>query len=512
MLTPNIELIEKKVDIYQLPSRNEVHVLAEGALIALGDLHANTMKLIFMLILFGVITNMSQEDFKQLVQIYTARALTKSSIEAFEAILKNKNLNFQQKIKVLLIGDEVGDRGKNDGLTLITLFELFLRGIELEILLSNHGIEFIIAYEKGKEFTLSLLQIIHGGSMERLNQSIQSGAISKEKVFEMIEKAYKPNLRVLSYSLDKENNAITLYSHAPIGLDNIEALAAKLGVNYIDTTAEDLARTIDKINAKFQNYVNANKVHTLFDQAKLQEGYRNIRADLRDDPFSFVMYNRRYDFLNRPANHHNYRVNFVHGHDPDGYTMDNVVDLDDFLGKGLKFNQGTFAVIYSHVNERPLQETATSSSYPNTYFTPVWPLALSEQFYSYQANYKNGSIAISCPSDSDQVSKLYQYFNHYLPGLLSLNQEENSITVNPVKAGVGGVSLVGEDENEKFVITFPEAKYRNFFMLFLGLDMDPDNADKNYQQSGYEVGEESPNKLYLSPQFFNLHKGKQPSP
>lgn len=348
------KLISKQVDIYQFPS---VDLIDKGTQITIGDLHGNAMKLMFMLVTHGIATNINKEDYENLVKIYSIQAenLTKEHLGDFNKILAKIEFNSDSTIR--LIGDELADRGNNDYFTLKILEKLHDHKVPVEIIVSNHSIEFIEASEKQKDFRAPMLNNEHALSMKNLQTLVEKGIVEREEILKIAKKAYKPTLRAISYSLSEDDKEITIYSHAGIGLNTIKKLASHLKVNYKDTTALDLALTIQNINEKFQKHVQNNTVNTLYTRAKMNEGYRGY-SDLSNAPFEFIMWNRLYNKIDRPAVHSGYNVNFVHGHDSSDLTRDNIYNLDNTLGKEAQANRGTYTVL-SCKNERTLQFQST---------------------------------------------------------------------------------------------------------------------------------------------------------
>jgi hypothetical protein len=225
---------------------------------------------------------------------------------------------------VRLIGDEFSDRGSNDYYTLLLLERIGQLGIKFEFILSNHGFEFIESYERG-DFFPHEMQMAFAMSLIRLNNFIGRGLVSKNDINNIIRQFYKPNLKVLSYSVTKDQKTIVIYTHAPVGLTEIEQLANELNIPYKDESATELAQTIDEINKVFQTkYVQQNKVTTIF----------NIL-----EPF---LWNRKYDGLVRPSTHNQYSVKFVHGHDGTEKTENNIYNIDhnNSLGKANHYIEG----------------------------------------------------------------------------------------------------------------------------------------------------------------------------
>jgi hypothetical protein len=173
------KLISKQVDIYQFPS---VDLIDKGTQITIGDLHGNAMKLMFMLVTHGIATNINKEDYENLVKIYSIQAenLTKEHLGDFNKILAKIEFNSDSTIR--LIGDELADRGNNDYFTLKILEKLHDHKVPVEIIVSNHSIEFIEASEKQKDFRAPMLNNEHALSMKNLQTLVEKGIVEREEI------------------------------------------------------------------------------------------------------------------------------------------------------------------------------------------------------------------------------------------------------------------------------------------------------------------------------------------
>lgn len=331
---PN-QFVEEKVDIYKLPKING-YKSNKGAQITIGDIHGNAIKFLYVLARHGIAKNISDEDYNKLVVIYKTpvQSLKKNDLDEFNQILDK--INFSGESTIRLIGDELADRGNNDYFTLKILEKLDKNNVKTEILLSNHSVEFINNYEKDINFKKHHLRHGQAASMQKMQVLLDNKIIEKNEIKSIVDNVYKKSLKAISYTLSEDKKEISIYSHAPIGLDNIKNVAKKLNVNYDDSTTIKLAETIEEINNKFQSYVIKNEVNTL--------------CDLEDpnEPFNFLMWNRNYNFLNRPEENNNYKLNFIHGHDSGEKTLKNIYNLDNDLGKAEALNNGTYTFTYSH--------------------------------------------------------------------------------------------------------------------------------------------------------------------
>jgi len=334
IIVPN-KFVEEAADIYKLP-QVKGYKSNKGAQITIGDIHGNAIKLLYVLARHGIATNISNEDYDKLVTIYKipAKILKKENLDEFNRILDKMNLSSESTIR--LIGDELADRGNNDYFTLKILEKLDKNHVKTEILLSNHSVEFINNYEKGTSFKNNKLGDGQAASMQKMQVLLDNKIIEKEEIKNIVDNVYKKSLKAISYTLSEDKKEISIYSHAPIGLNNVKNIVIKLKVNYDDSTAVKLAETIEEVNNKFQSYVMQNKLNELYDLTN------------RNEPFNFVMWNRNLNDLNRPKENNNYKLNFIHGHDSFEQTLGNIYNLDNTLGKAEVLNEGTYTFTYSH--------------------------------------------------------------------------------------------------------------------------------------------------------------------
>lgn len=393
-------VINDLTNIYEYPREFKTH----SGSITLGDLHGNPLKLLHILFRHGIIEfNESVSDpskyYQELVSTYErsgkitdclgdTKAWLRMFGEALQALqamevrdlsqeqvfqktiqeaiqdkqqletLHEENLqalidslNFfnkfidQLKIKdrsvlIRLIGDEVADRGANDYFTLQLLAFLDKNSVNQTKLISNHGCEFISAYEclfnRGKFTPLNMLEYKYKRSLNGLICLFEETTISRELLEGLID-IYKQNLKIIDYSLSE--NKISLFSHAPIRFDVIEMLASHLEVAYQDGSKEALAATIDKINLKFQVYVKENRVNELCKGFKYFDITNMTMEKIKDWPLLYIIWNRWSTIKDtqeaRPKSKNGYELDYVHGHD---YSYQSqylhVFNLDTLCGKG----------------------------------------------------------------------------------------------------------------------------------------------------------------------------------
>jgi hypothetical protein len=255
-----------------------------------------------------------------------------------------------KKTSVRLIGDELADRGNNDYFTLKILQKLHERGVGLEILLSNHSAEFIKAYEiqqlnSHNKFVSQNLDSRFITSMINLQILIDKKLIDKKEVFSIYQTVYKPNLKLISYTLHSKNKAIVLYTHAPAGLEAVKLIASELDTDYKDGKLAELTETIDKINNEFQEkYVQENNIRDLL--------------EIENPVYTFI-WNREYKILERPEQKSGYKLSFVHGHDSREPSQKNFYNLDTDLGKCRNCNIGKYTVFRITKDQKATAEEFT---------------------------------------------------------------------------------------------------------------------------------------------------------
>ena len=347
-------IISEEVDIFKLPAT--MAFKGSENQITIGDLHGNAMKLMFLLVAHQIAT-ITEEDYLALVKIYKTpeEQLTAQYLEEFNEILGR--ITFNPGINITLIGDELADRGSNDYFTLKILQKLKREGVPVEIIFSNHSMDFIECYEIYQHFDAKkrhldysvMLELdaddkkvskerktwpglgeYQARSMQNLQLLVDNNFVSMEEIKTIIQDVYKPSLRAISYSLNEDKTEITIFSHAGIGLTIIKDLAKKLAVEYKDTTVEDLAQTIEDINKRFLIHLINNTIHTLYDPDKLDTAGEPYPDDV---PFERIAWNRHYKDLDRPDDHSGYKVCFVHGHDSYDPKKAHIYNLDTALGR-----------------------------------------------------------------------------------------------------------------------------------------------------------------------------------
>jgi hypothetical protein len=195
-------------------------------------------------------------------------------------------------------------------------------------------------------------------SLYGLQDFIDKGFVRPDEVHEMINSAYKPSLKLISYTLNDQENEITIYSHAPIDMVEVMSLAQSFKISFKDASPVELAETIDKINEAFKIKVEANQLTQLYkDQVGKYESYcRRKGFSTEPDtacPMEYIAHNRDYTTLNRDADYNGYKICWVHGHDNSYPSTATVFSLDNLLAKLNNAYKGIYDVLFSQQKSSP---------------------------------------------------------------------------------------------------------------------------------------------------------------
>jgi hypothetical protein len=311
-------LTAEEIDIFKLPADPDINRDEKGKQFTVGDLQGNAIKLLYILFVHGVATGLCAEEYRELVEIYSAK-LTKESAHRFNEILQK--ITIDPECSIRFIGDLLSDRGvegcgSNDYLTLLVL--QIIRG-RFEVTFSNHDALFIINFEQKKRFETSGMPEFFVRSMLNLQTSIDEGVVSRKAINTIVKETYLPALRLLSYSMNIAGDFLNLFSHAPIDIAMIRDIALLLGVSLDETNPDMLGSSIDNINQQFKAFIDARQVHQLYQYEAIQ----------------LVANNRDYERLDRYEHHPDfgYKLCYVHGHDDTAAESTFCYSLDNPLGQ-----------------------------------------------------------------------------------------------------------------------------------------------------------------------------------
>lgn len=330
------------LDVY--PALDLEHTASDGTQITLGDLHGNAVKLLYSLTRHGFV-DITSKDYTEYVRIYRKHRLQAQDLKDIDGILSRIQIKPEAKKSLLrLEGDVLADRGMNDYFTLKILKKLRDNQMPYEALFSNHDAEFIKSVEKKLAFNTSKLGDKQANSAYKLHELINRNLITRNEVVELYETSFKPALKALSYSFNESQDKITIYSHGIIGLNNIEHIARALEVPYFGSEPMELARTIDAINHKFSEHVAENSLTDLLNLDKIDIDAINgkLPIDEKQFPLAHLIWNRSVEGLIRPEH-----IIFVHGHEMSDKSINNIINLDNDLGKDLYQHKGLYNALFS---------------------------------------------------------------------------------------------------------------------------------------------------------------------
>ncbi len=326
--------------------------------VSIGDIHGNALKLIYTLMEEDVL-RLNRRQYYALSRFYykPVNELTAEDLSKFRRIINDAAINKEKAIT--LIGDELADRGENDYFTLLVLKKLKAENVNINIMLSNHSVEFIRDYEK-KNFTGNYRFLSgQGESLKNMHTLIARGLLDEAEVREIVDQCYKPMVRGIGYTLSLDGE-LTLFSHAPIGLETVEALAGKFNIPYRDNSIKNLIHTIDEINKVINHLFNEKQL------AKVIESEGSSPSEFPiplNQPLRRLIWNRALgnELVTEPSGA--FKVKFVHGHVGPNSVLKNGIEalpqhlnLDSLFGKSKSLSKTSHEV--HHLTRQSFEITA----------------------------------------------------------------------------------------------------------------------------------------------------------
>ena len=256
------------------------------------------------------------------------------NITFFKQIIEQAPLNTERAIS--LIGDELADRGRNDYLTLLVLAKL--APLQRDVMISNHGVDFISAYESGFA-AQSYAATRFSTSLTNMMAWLSAEIIDQDEVNRLVKTYYLPVLKAIGYTLSQEGE-VTVFTHAPSGLETVEAIADKLKIDYRDATPGELLVTIDAINDCIQQRLQNKNFSCLYDTESALKFDATQPTDTHY-PLTRLIWNRALGDEFRAQTYSRLNVKFVHGHNGPNDTLKNnqeslrgiLENLDTLFGK-----------------------------------------------------------------------------------------------------------------------------------------------------------------------------------
>lgn len=291
------------MDLREYPTHIAMH--APNTRVALGDLHGNVVKCIHCLLQEGLI-HLSEVQYQAIVDLYynekSDATTTPNEITRFKTLLDTMTATPQtSSVQLLLIGDELCDRGKNDALTLLLFQKLTHIGLKRESVLSNHSMEFLKQYALGLTETFEpRYHRTQVTSLAGLKQSIKKNAINESELNNIAQEHYLNTLKFITYDHSHANREIVLYSHIPITLKKIKIICNEFNIPCNLDSIQHLKKTIDLLNntlheaiqnkERFSTFLQTfNKKNKTANQF-IQERYEEAIADHQEQEQTYPYY------------------------------------------------------------------------------------------------------------------------------------------------------------------------------------------------------------------------------
>lgn len=321
----NMPLDKPTVNIRRLDTPSSLENLSQEV-ISIGDLHGNPMKLIHILARYGIL-EINDEDFQDLWEAYDAMDVKIDSPEAADCVAAQINffctivrcLDVNKPGLLILIGDELADRGHNDFLMLYILFILHREKVPYWIQLSNHGLQALGYFENnpldryakvGQEASLDALDRLRAYSPKLYDNLMKN----------YVEDVYRKHIALIGYQI-QDDGKLGIYTHAPINYFMLKNLATEFGVGF---NAKNLIQTIDAINAKASEAICAGSFVAQY-----------IRKSNYEQSALYALIWNRKKLEPHEASLFSFAFVFnVHGHvGPNFHASPKHINLDNDLGK-----------------------------------------------------------------------------------------------------------------------------------------------------------------------------------
>jgi hypothetical protein len=323
-----------KADLLKYPEA----LIAHGSNLSLtiGDLHGNSLLLLYALIFHGIV-KMQVLDYERFSKLYylqgkflsqgqTPDRLLKD-IKEMRRILSEMQWSSKHFKHVRLIGDEFSDRGQNDYFTFLLLELILSNQIQLSILVSNHGIEFLshFANEQGvlMDCTIPAEQTCSWFHFKALQDYLQAQEQTDLMIDLMawVKNIYLPALKLMDYELLAPQWRLMLYSHAPNSIDRFLKLFKAFSISSEFTNSFEMASGIEQLNIRFQK---------LF-----MKSFINFLGLFKNSETIFYqwIWQRGYDNQNFTHPHIQESILMIHGHDNPKKHIKELICLDSQFGK-----------------------------------------------------------------------------------------------------------------------------------------------------------------------------------
>lgn len=252
--TPAQQCIRLSYDLDQEPER--VHQLAPFNEVALGDMHGNCELLLHSLVQLGFVDIADPQAWGRLrgmLRKLQSGPMTAAGLARFRDTLRRAVTVDPacRETRLTLLGDLLADRMHNDICMLAVLDLLHQRGVDYQVILSNHDMGFIQYYlhnrsrSQDQPFEIRGIGLMQNpaqaASLERCDRMLNEHRGTRTFFCEAAERAYFPHLRVCSTSLDGD----TVFSHGFVNQTLFADLCRQAGVDTTEPHAVQVARIND---------------------------------------------------------------------------------------------------------------------------------------------------------------------------------------------------------------------------------------------------------------------------
>lgn len=266
--------------------------------VTLGNLDGNALLLLSMLLHHGYAKGIDKYDYEKFVKLYykSPKDITSEDLQFFDGLLSQ--LSFSKQGMLRLMSGDLCSGGSNDYFMLKILDVMHQGGMPYKVMMSLNTHDFLKNIATGEDFSPMSMQ---KQSFQNMQALIKDKKVSEKTIRTMLENSYLPHLKLISYTLSKDEEhrpTLTYFTQSPISLENIKAVAKKLGVAYADNSLEALANTFEEINEKFRQSIQSGAWKELFSYSK-------------DDPIMIFLHNRSRLFEQKQSEQNGYQVRNV---------------------------------------------------------------------------------------------------------------------------------------------------------------------------------------------------------
>lgn len=264
---------------------------AQGS-IAIGDLHGNGLRLLYALIREGVVDvkpgidrkemysrfkevyesaeSLIQENFGTIAEVViqkpkdrTSKLLGQDLGHNYKRCMTSLEFNLANwqvvnpHVLIRFMGNTLASAGACDGFTLALLGLLQTAGVRTVHYASPHDMAYVAAHKNGfKEIQDSIVKAAEKPSLLAWVFCLQrlSDYSFVKNTAQRFQALYLDRVSLLGYALNPDGG-IVLFSHAPVPFTIIRALAQRFDVDYRESSARDLADTIDDINRGYRAFL-----------------------------------------------------------------------------------------------------------------------------------------------------------------------------------------------------------------------------------------------------------------